>query len=191
MPCCRRFVAHRYLYQHFHHIYALTHSPTLFCITIIAIQYIGEWEPVNPYSCGEDFSCGYENRCLAESAGFNIEEDCCQAPQPSACPMIFDPLVCGSKKCPYSNSCIAELAGYTPDTQCEAPPEECPAGTKDCSMEPANPYTCGSSRCPYATICEAEDAGWDLGADCCQDTRGATACTADNSPVSCGPPGGE
>jgi len=147
-----------------------------------------DFEPVNPYTCGED-SCAYENRCLASAAGFDVDTECCQAPQPSVCPMNFDPQICGTLQCSYSNECIANLAGYSAD-QCESPPPECPAGTKDCSGDPANPYTCGASRCPYNTICELQDAGFDL-EDCCQDVRTEGPCTADLNMVSCGAPGGK
>ena len=151
-------------------------------------KIVGDYEPVNPYTCGAD-SCPYENRCLASAAGFDVDTECCQAPQPSVCGMDFDPQICGTMQCSYSNMCIANLAGYT-DDQCESPPPECPAGTGGCSGEPSNPYTCGPNRCPYDTICELEDAGWEI-EDCCQDVRADGPCTADESPVSCGAPGGK
>ena len=42
-------------------------------------------EPFNPYSCGANLECPYNTRCHAEAAGYNIDSECCQAPQPSAC----------------------------------------------------------------------------------------------------------
>lgn len=134
---------------------------------------IGDFEPTNPYSCGTDFNCAYSNRCLAEAAGYNIDADCCQAPMPSICGMIEDPLVCGTKQCPYANECLASLAGYDA-SQCTAPPPTCPVSGVDCSGQPSNPYTCGPLNCPYNTVCDAEGAGFDLGKDCCQDTRTTT-----------------
>ena len=49
--------------------------------------YLGT-EPFNPYSCGADLECPYTTRCDAEAAGYNIEADCCQSPQPSACGLM-------------------------------------------------------------------------------------------------------
>ena len=43
----------------------------------------------NPVICGPDLNCGYENFCLAQAAGFDMDADCCQAPQPSACPFMY------------------------------------------------------------------------------------------------------
>ena len=57
----------------------------------------------------------YDNQCLAFSAGYGTE-DCCSAPNPGGCPMIYEPILCGSK-CPYDNYCISDLAGYS-DSQC-------------------------------------------------------------------------
>lgn len=149
-----------------------------------------DFDPTNPYACGKDYECAYPKRCLAEAAGYNIEDDCCQAPQPSACGFIFEPLICGSKECPYDNECIASLAGYDP-SQCSPAPETCPVGGEDCSGDPSNPYTCGDIKCEYKTTCDVESAGFDIGDDCCQDTRSNTACPANMAPVSCGPPGGK
>ena len=114
---------------------------------------------------------------VAEAAGYSMDQ-CCQAPQPSICPMIFDPLVCGTKACPYDNECIASLAGYTPD-QCSPAPPECPVSTDDCSGDPDSPYpyVCGPNRCSYAKTCEATGAGFDVAADCCQDTQEGSICT--------------
>ena len=116
-------------------------TTTHFSLSSPITSRTGDYEPVNPYTCGED-SCAYENRCLASAAGFDVDTECCQSPQPSVCPMNFDPQICGTLQCSYSNTCIANFAGYS-DDQCESPPPECPAGSKDCSGDPANPYTCG------------------------------------------------
>ncbi|CAB9504707.1 expressed unknown protein [Seminavis robusta] len=148
-----------------------------------------DWEPFNPVICGPDRSCSYENFCLARENGYDIDTDCCQAPQPSVCPFIFAPVVCGDQQCEYSNSCVAELAGYS-DDQCELLPPECPTGTADCSGAPSNPFKCGPSKdCLYDTICDLQSAGFDMDLDCCQDVRTDTACTdMEVPPVSCGPP---
>eukprot|EP00539_Tryblionella_compressa_P010938 CAMPEP_0178803564 /NCGR_PEP_ID=MMETSP0745-20121128/14548_1 /TAXON_ID=913974 /ORGANISM="Nitzschia punctata, Strain CCMP561" /LENGTH=404 /DNA_ID=CAMNT_0020462675 /DNA_START=92 /DNA_END=1306 /DNA_ORIENTATION=+ len=151
-----------------------------------------DFDPFNPVVCGPDKNCGYKNFCLAAAAGYDVEADCCQAPQPSSCSFLYDPKVCGSKACPYDNLCIAELAGYSAD-QCTDAPEQCPAGDDaQCSGEPSNPHKCGSGKqCQYENICLARSAGYDITADCCQDTRTNTACTANVAPVSCGPPTGK
>jgi len=82
-----------------------------------------DFEPNNPHVC---FGCSYENICLAEAAGYDIDNDCCQSPNPSACGLIFQPLICGSKQCRYDNLCLAELSGYS-ETQCTStlPPQPC------------------------------------------------------------------
>ena len=46
------------------------------------------FDPANPHACGDGYSCAYANICLAETAGFDIDADCCQSPQPSMCPMM-------------------------------------------------------------------------------------------------------
>ena len=126
----------------YHISISMTYTTTThFSLSSPITSRTGDYEPVNPYTCGED-SCAYENRCLASAAGFDVDTECCQAPQPSICPMNFDPQICGTLQCSYSNTCVANLAGYS-DDQCESPPPECPAGSKDCSGDPANPYTCG------------------------------------------------
>ena len=79
-----------------------------------------DFEPTRPYKCGQDFNCLYTKDCLAEAAGFDVDEDCCQAPDPAACGLIYQPQICGSKQCPYDNLCVADLAGYS-EQQCESP----------------------------------------------------------------------
>lgn len=130
-------ISNLYISYYIDDIYPTTH----FSLSSPITSRSGDYEPVNPYTCGED-SCAYENRCLASAAGFDVDTECCQSPQPSICPMNFDPQICGTLQCSYSNTCVANLAGYS-DDQCESPPPECPTGTKDCSGDPANPYTCG------------------------------------------------
>mmetsp|Transcript_16731 Transcript_16731/g.36324 ORF Transcript_16731/g.36324 Transcript_16731/m.36324 type:complete len:399 (-) Transcript_16731:90-1286(-) len=68
--------------------------------------------PRNPFKCGDDYSCVYPNRCLAEKNGFDIDTDCCQSSTPGACTSDLRPVVCGSKDCPYDNLCLAMRAGY-------------------------------------------------------------------------------
>lgn len=50
-------------------------------------------------------------------AGYD-PETCCDAPNPAACPSVFDPYVCGRKLCAYESLCVAELAGYIEDQCC-------------------------------------------------------------------------
>jgi len=145
------------------------------------------FDPTNPHQCGE-LGCYYDSICLAESAGFNIDKDCCQAPMPSMCSANYEPLVCGSKKCEYDNQCIASLAGYSED-QCSTPPPECPTGSGACT-DNFDPYTCGINRCEYPNSCEAEAAGFNVQYDCCRDPNSSgAACDRSLKPVSCGWPG--
>ena len=77
-----------------------------------------DFDPTNRFNCGNNLQCPYRTICDLEAAGFDQEDDCCQAPlENSGCVQIFDPVVCGDRECPYSNLCIAEESGYDRD-QC-------------------------------------------------------------------------
>jgi len=67
----------------------LTYIQTLPVYIVPLFQWLSSCpEPFNPYSCGDDLECPYNTRCDAEAAGYNIENDCCQSPQPSACGLM-------------------------------------------------------------------------------------------------------
>ena len=120
--------------------------------------------PRNPYKCGAD-SCVYGNVCLVKDAGFDIDADCCQAPDPGACLSIYDPVFCGGgdNVCPYSNLCLAELAGYSekqcssvsdPGVVCPADVLECPGG-ETLNRDPEN--DCQFPSCPCDSIADCRD----------------------------------
>ena len=54
-----------------------------------------------PVACGET-DCTYDNECIAESAGFNLQECCPVSGGNVACPDNFAPVVCGDNECEYS-----------------------------------------------------------------------------------------
>lgn len=99
------------------------------------------------YSFGPELS-------IEQLNGHSVDADCCQAPSPSACPFLYQPVVCGNKKCVYDNDCIAELAGYTASSQCqtyEPPSSTCPvpSGSDPCTAN-IEPVKCGPNyECTY------------------------------------------
>lgn len=77
------------------------------------------FDPSRPYVCGSEYECPMDNLCAVDAAGYDELEDCCQAPDPAGCSLIYQPVVCGSKACPYSSLCQADLAGYK-ESQCSS-----------------------------------------------------------------------
>eukprot|EP00563_Minutocellus_polymorphus_P017440 CAMPEP_0197717378 /NCGR_PEP_ID=MMETSP1434-20131217/1928_1 /TAXON_ID=265543 /ORGANISM="Minutocellus polymorphus, Strain CCMP3303" /LENGTH=713 /DNA_ID=CAMNT_0043301899 /DNA_START=112 /DNA_END=2256 /DNA_ORIENTATION=+ len=122
--------------------------------------------PRNPYKCGDEsvgYKCLYDNTCLVKDAGFDIDADCCQAPDAGACPSSYEPVFCGGgdKICPYSNMCLAELAGYS-DKQCSPEPgTACPTDILICpggemlNRDPDN--GCKFPSCPCDSIANCRD----------------------------------
>jgi len=119
--------------------------------------------PSNPHKCGDGYKCLYDNTCFVKDAGFDIDADCCQAPDASACPSSYEPVFCGGgdKICPYSNMCLADLAGYSKNQCSPEPGTTCPTDVLICpggemlNRDPDN--GCEFARCPCDTINDCRD----------------------------------
>jgi len=135
----------------------------------------------NPVVCGGD-ACDYSNLCLAEGAGFAVD-DCVQveddppvlnppiANELTVCPetdpdricgTIFNPVVCGGNACDYSNLCLAEGAGFAVDdcvqVEDDPPAIPCPLPMDGLCILIFSPVSCNG--CQYSNQCVADRAGF-------------------------------
>ena len=119
--------------------------------------------PRNPHKCGDGYKCFYDNLCLVEDAGFDLNDDCCQAPDASACPSFYEPVFCGGgdKICSYSNMCLADLAGYSEEQCSPEPGTACPEDVLICpggeTLNRDRDNKCEFPRCPCDTITDCRN----------------------------------
>jgi len=126
-------------------------------------------------------TCLYDNKCLAEAAGFDLAV-CERAPTPSPAIGIFCPVpdpartclvtpdrVLCPGDCVYASGCVAEGAGFNP-TDCETIPgtgtgPTCPVpGPASICPAIAAPVVC-TGGCEYGNLCLATASGF-LASDC-------------------------
>jgi len=131
-------------------------------------------------SCGPPGGkqCVYSNQCLADSAGYNLNQCCNAVPDGIVCTTDFKPVECGSIPCVYSNQCQADAAGAT--DCCPQVPEGIACTTE------YKPVKCGSEQCEYANQCLADAAGYSSD-QCCNAVPDDAVCDTIYEPVTCGP----
>lgn len=107
-----------------------------------------------PVHCGPPGgkTCGYDNQCLADAAGYNDSQCCAAVPEGIACMSDYAPVECGAIPCVYANMCEAKAAGNS-DSDC------CPQANGACTLD-NNPVACGENFCSYSSQSCADLAGF-------------------------------
>jgi hypothetical protein len=112
--------------------------------------------------CGK-LRCLYKNNCTAESAGWNVEEQCkprppyvCPVIKPGrACPEYYQETTCGKAKCKYGNPCFAANAGWNM-TKCEVA-DLVPDRTETTAVQPDCTCPKNKPNCECSDICPPND----------------------------------